>query len=65
MGKMLQWQIKWTEKLKRMSNRELLNEIYLRCEPDDNDGDMTGRGQWMRDYSKRFLENCLFEWLKK
>jgi len=48
-----------TNRLKVLSNRELLDMVYEGSEPDDYDGEFTSEGAWFCNESRRILEERL------
>ena len=48
-----------TNRLKELSNRELLEMVYEYSLPDYYDGNFTHEGVWCRDESRRVLEERL------
>jgi hypothetical protein len=46
----------FTERLQRLSNRDLLDVVYETSQPDAWDGEFTVSGNWEREETRRILE---------
>ena len=65
MGKLkLKYQIEFDKYLKSLNNSDLLDFVIECQSPDDYDGEFSGQGAWMADYSVIYLKERLEEWLK-
>jgi len=59
------WQKEIAEREKKMTNRELLDEVLDQAGGDDWDGAFTDKGKWEYEYLIKMLEKRLEGWLNE
>jgi len=64
MGISLKWRTEEFTRIKKLTNKELLDEVLQLAGGDYYDGDFTTRGRWTYYRLKEELEKRLGEWLK-
>jgi len=58
------WQTKELERISKLTNKELLDEVLYLCGGDDWEGEFTAEGSWTYKKLVNELEKRLGEWLK-